>query len=95
MIMEHGNLNTQETANSDLGAVMRWRDLRYEMPPEHENVLVKLDGDTYLMGVMDSNNEWGIYWSDGRNVEDPDRPVTHWMPIPAFPQPPHPYNPTP
>jgi hypothetical protein len=62
-------------------AVMCWREISKEMPPEHENVLVRLDGGTYLMGVMDSNNEWGIYWSDGRNAEDPDRPVTHWMPI--------------
>jgi len=45
--------------------------------------LVRLDDDIYLIGVMDSNNEWGIYWSDGRNAEDPERPVTHWMPIPA------------
>ncbi len=61
--------------------VMYWRDIREEMPPEHENVLVRLDSDIYLLGIMDSNNQWGIYWQDGRNAEDPDRPVTHWMPI--------------
>ena len=63
---------------------MFWRDLRKEMPPEHEDVLVRLDNNTYLMGVMESNDKWGIYWADGRNAEDPDRPVTHWMPVPAF-----------
>jgi hypothetical protein len=80
--MEETSKNN-ETAQLGIGAVMCWRDLRDEMPPEHENVLVRLDGDTYLMGIMDSNNEWGIYWSDGRNAEDPERRVTHWMPIPA------------
>lgn len=81
--MENETSNKQQTANSDLGAVMCWREISKEMPPEHENVLVRLDGDTYLMGIMDSNNEWGIYWADGRNAEDPESPVTHWMPIPA------------
>ena len=81
--MEHETSKNNETAQLGIGAVMCWRELSKEMPPEHENVLVRLDGDTYLMGIMDSNNEWGIYWSDGRNAEDPDRPVTHWMPIPA------------
>lgn len=55
--MEHENLNTGEAANSDLGAVMCWREISKEMPPEHENVLVRLDGDIYLMGIMDSNDE--------------------------------------
>jgi hypothetical protein len=82
--MEETSKNN-ENAQLGIGDVMGWRDLRDEMPPEHENVLVRLDGDTYLMGIMDSNNEWGIYWSDGRNAEDPDRLVTHWMLIPACP----------
>ena len=75
--------NTPQNPPLQQTAVMCWREISKEMPPEHEIVLVRLDGDTYLMGVMDSNNEWAIYWSDGRNAEDPERPVTHWTPIPA------------
>ena len=62
-------------------AALEWISVDEELPPEHENVLVKLSTDTVLMGIMDSSNEWGIYYSDGRNIEDTDRPVTHWKGI--------------
>jgi hypothetical protein len=66
-------------------AVMGWRELATELPPEHEKVLVFMAGGNCLMGVIDSHGEWSIYWADGRNSPDDDRPVTHWMPIPACP----------
>ena len=63
----------------------QWIAIKHRLPPEHENVLVRLDGDTFLIGIMDSNNRWSIYWSDGRHNESLDRPVTHWMEIPQLP----------
>lgn len=52
-----------------------------ELPDEHINVPVLLNGETMLTGIMDSNNDWAIYYADGRNVEDfgNGRPVTHWL----------------
>ena len=61
-----------------------WHKVSNKIPPENENVLVRLDGDIYLMAIMDSKNRWSIYWSDGRNLEDPERPVTHWMSVPLI-----------
>lgn len=63
----------------------RWVSVNDGKLPEHEKVLVKFGGDTVLIGICDSQKEWGIYWMDGQGGEDPDRPVTHWMPLPAPP----------
>lgn len=63
--------------------VMYWRDIDKEMPPEHEKVLVQLPDDVVLMGQMDSNGGWGIYWADGQKSMDEERPVLKWAELPA------------
>lgn len=64
---------------------MEWINVLNKLPDEHVNVLVHLDTGIILIGIIDSDYSWGIYYSDGRNIEDPDRPVTHWMPLPLAP----------
>jgi hypothetical protein len=53
-----------------------------EPPPEHEKVLVQFGDENRLIGIMDSNNQWSIYWQDGINSEDPERPIKYWMSLP-------------
>lgn len=54
--------------------------------PEHETVLVKIGDNTILCGICDSYGQWYVYYSDGRKPAYPDRPVTHWMPLPSPPK---------
>jgi hypothetical protein len=65
---------------------MEWISVKDRLPNEHEKVLVLFGGDNILIGIMDSNNEWFVFYSDGRNIEDFERPISHWMPLP---EPPH------
>ncbi len=60
-----------------------WISRNEQLPPEHEKVLVLYGDENILIGIMDSNNEFGIFWRDGIGQEDFDRPITHWMPLPA------------
>ena len=58
-----------------------WHEVT-ELPPEHEKVLVQYGDDSVLMGIMDSENKWSVFWSDGLKNEDPDRPVVKWAYLP-------------
>ena len=58
-----------------------WHEVA-ELPPEHEKVLVQYGDDSVLMGIMDSENKWSVFWSDGLKNEDPDRPVVKWAYLP-------------
>jgi len=61
-----------------------WHEVT-ELPPEHEKVLVQYgdenDGNV-LMGIMDSENRWSIFYSDGLKAEDPNRPIVKWAYLP-------------
>jgi len=60
-----------------------WITVAEKLPPEHEKVLVQFGDQNILIGIMDSNDQWAIFWSDGINADDPDRPIDYWMPLPA------------
>lgn len=60
----------------------RWIPINEKLPGEHEKVVVMLSDENVLMGVMGTNEHWAIFWSDGLNDLDYERPVTHWMPLP-------------
>jgi hypothetical protein len=61
----------------------RWYSVDEVMPGEHEKVLVQFGDQNILVGILDSNQQWTVFWSDGRNISDPDRPICYWMPLPA------------
>lgn len=55
-------------------------------PPEiGEYVLVNIGEDTVLKGRL-MNNGWTAFFSDGENLVDDLRPVTHWQPLPKSPK---------
>ena len=60
-----------------------WIPVAEKLPPEHEKVLVQFGDQNILIGIMDSNDQWAIFWSDGIKADDPDRPIAYWMPLPA------------
>jgi hypothetical protein len=55
-----------------------WISVDKQLPPEHEKVIVQFGEQNVLMGIMDSNNKWCVFWSDGLNEMDNERPITHW-----------------
>jgi len=59
-----------------------WVSVNESLAPEHVNVLVQFGDENVLVGVMDENEQWAIYYSDGRKGEDPDRPVLYWRELP-------------
>jgi hypothetical protein len=52
------------------------------LPDEHEKVLVRYGDDSVLIGIIDSDNKWSVFWSDGLRGQDTDRPITHWAFLP-------------
>jgi hypothetical protein len=83
---EHG-LNLVWTEKREIADFLpRWYSVDEVMPGEHEKVLVQFGDQNILVGIVDSNKQWTVFWSDGRNVSDPDRPIRYWMPLPAPPK---------
>ena len=85
--MKDENLNTEKTANSDLGAVMHWVAVTDKLPP-----II-----TRVIGYFPTGNESGeivstaIMHNKGHLVSDfPNSTAsyfeaTHWMPLPEPP----------
>ncbi|NTS43899.1 hypothetical protein HRG84_23665 [Flavisolibacter sp. BT320] len=73
-------MQTVETTSSSpnsTNAVLAdgWIPVAEKLPPEHEKVLVQFGDQNILIGIMDSNDQWAIFWSDGLKADDPDRPI--------------------
>jgi hypothetical protein len=65
---------------------MEWIKVSDRLPSPHEKVNVLMDRNNILIGIMGSDNEWYVFWSDGLEKEDEFEPVTHWMPLPEPPK---------
>ena len=80
----HAVKNGLQRAISIVRAHNPWHE-GTELPPEHEKVLVQYgdenDGNV-LMGIMDSENRWSIFYSDGLKAEEPNRPIVKWAYLP-------------
>jgi hypothetical protein len=63
----------------------QWISVNDKLPGERERVLCLYEDDYALIGFVDINGSFTLYWADGKATEDEDRPVTHWMPLPSKP----------
>lgn len=59
-----------------------WIPRNERLPPENEKILVLFADEVILMGIMDSNKEFSIFWRNGIGREYNETPITHWMPLP-------------
>jgi hypothetical protein len=58
----------------------QWIDINDELPKFGFDCIVKLEDGTKLMGFLNSQSEWEIYFAGG--LEEPRaRKVAHWRPI--------------
>jgi hypothetical protein len=80
---QHGLLLLESEKREIADCLPSWCSVDEAMPDEHEKVLVQFGDQNILVGILDSNQQWTVFWSDGRNVSDPDRPIRYWMPLPA------------
>lgn len=62
--------------------ITAWVSVNDKLPEPHEKVLIQYGDENVHVGILDSNNKWAIYWRDGVNEQDYDRPITHWQPLP-------------
>lgn len=78
---DYGELSGFAAAVDIVRAHNPWHEVG-ELPPEREKVIVGLEDGTVLMGIMDSENRWAIFYSDGLIRADISRPVIKWAYLP-------------
>lgn len=60
---------------------MQWISILEGLPEDRKSFLVCLKDGTILIGRHIAS-EWLLLWGEGESDECPERPVTHWMPLP-------------
>ena len=81
--MEHKNLNTEEAANSDLGAVMRWVAVEDRLPKKNTYGMLGVRNYHDLEKGLTSETI-SVSFFDGK-FHPHNEQITHWM---EYPKPP-------
>ena len=79
--MEHENLNTEETAQLGIGAVIGWVSVSDELPKEYKHRMSR-DVLTIAGSKMSVKSyDWELgRWNGSQHIT-----VTHWMELPSSP----------
>lgn len=68
-------------ANNHWQEKTRWIPVKERLPEPHTKVLVKFGTDSILIGILNDDKKWALFFSDGINSESECRPITHWREI--------------